>query len=32
MFLQKVLLEISDETKTPQKVLQLIPEVQKATI
>ena len=31
MFLQKFLLEISDETKTPQ-VLQLIPEVQKATI
>ena len=32
MFLQKFLLEIGDETKIPQKVLQLIPEVQKATI
>ena len=32
MFLQKFLLGIGGETKTPQNVLQLIPKVQKATI
>ena len=32
MFLQKFLLGIGDETKTPQKVLQLISKVQKAAI
>ena len=32
MFLQKFLLGIGDETKTPQKVLQLISKVKKAAI
>ena len=32
MFLQKFILGIGDETKTPQKVLQLISKVKKAAI